>query len=464
MNTAKQIDEYKEFLESKSQNTVYDGFKPIIIHDFLFDFQKVLVEWAVEKGKAAIFADCGLGKTPMQLAWADNVLRHTNKPVLIVTPIAVGYQTIREGEKFGIECKKSHDGSPTGNITVTNYERLHLFNPSDFSGVVCDESSILKNFDGKRKAVVTEFLRTIPYRLACTATAAPNDYIELGNTAEALGEMGFMDMLSRFYKNDNNTSDTRRRWSTTGGSAPKWRFKKHAEVHFWKWVASWARALRKPSDLGFDDDGFVLPDLITRETTIKVSRRFDGQLFVRPALSLPEQREERKITITERCEEVARKVQGNFSAVVWCHLNEEGDLLEKIIPDSKQVSGSDSEEKKEEIFIAFQSGQLRVLITKPKIGAFGLNWQHCSHITFFPSHSYEQYYQAVRRCWRFGQKNKVEVDIITSEGELSVLKNLQRKSDAADKMFDYLIKFMNDSIKIDNLQTYSNQMEVPSWL
>jgi len=455
---------YQAFLESKSQYGIDEGFNPVDLPSFLYPFQVDLTTWALRRGRAAIFADCGLGKTPMQLVWADQVRRHENKPVLIVTPLAVGHQTIKEGTKFGIECHRSQDGTPRSPITVTNYERLHLFNPQDYSGVVCDESSILKNFDGRRKAVVTEFMRTLPYRLLCTATAAPNDYIELGTSSEALGHMGHMDMLGMFFKNTQGSIDIKRSWRMHGGSAPQWRFKRHAESNFWRWVCSWARALRKPSDLGYSDDGFILPELIERETVVNASRPLDGYLFPVPAGNLQEQREERRETITERCERVAEMVKHDRPAVVWCHLNAEGDLLEKLIPDAVQVSGADSDDKKEESFIGFSDGSIRVIITKPRIGAFGLNWQHCNHVTFFPSHSYEQYYQGVRRCWRFGQTKPVTVDIVTTEGEKEVLENLQRKSKAADTMFTELTRHMVNELTIKRDNSYTKKEEVPSWL
>jgi hypothetical protein len=455
--------EYGDFLAKKSQVRDDCGFDPVFMPDFLFDFQKELVSWTTRRGRSAIFADCGLGKTPMQLVWAKNIVKKTNKCVLIVTPLAVGYQTIREGEKFGIECRRSTDGKPAGKITITNYERLHLFDPNDFIGVVCDESSILKNFDGKRKAIITEFLRTRPYRLACTATAAPNDYIELGTTSEALGELGYMDMLNRFFKNDNNTSDIKRS-SHHGGDTAKWRFKHHAEIPFWRWVCSWARALRKPSDLGFNDGRFILPGLVENETIVKNESALPGELFVRPAVGLWEQRQERRLTIERRCEEVASRINGQGIAVCWCHLNDEGDLLEKLITDSVQISGSDSDDKKEEAFIAFADKKIRVLITKPKIGGFGMNWQHCHHVTFFPSHSFEQYYQGVRRCWRFGQTSPVLVDIISSEGESEVLKNLQRKAKAADLMFSHLVRFMQEAESINQDNQFTKREEIPAWL
>ena len=456
--------DYADFLSAKTQLSDGCGFDPVFMPDFLFPFQRDLVEWSVKMGRCAIFADCGLGKTPMQLVWAENVKRFTGKPVLIVTPLAVGQQTIREGEKFGIECVRSSDGSVKAGITVTNYERLHHFNTEDFAGVVCDESSILKNFDGATKALVTEFLRMRPYRLLCTATAAPNDYIELGTAAEALGQIGFMDMLNRFFKNDSNTIDTKRHYVAHGGMAPKWRFKKHAEQPFWRWVTSWARALRSPSDLGYSNDGFILPPLIERETIIENCEPLPGELFPKVAIGLKEQRVERRMTINRRCEIVAEKVQHKDPVVIWCHLNQEGDLLEELIPDAVQVSGDDSDQKKEEAFIGFSSGQIRALITKPKIGAFGLNWQHCAHMTFFPSHSYEQYYQGTRRCWRFGQTRPVVVDIVTSEGETNVLRNLQRKAEASNRMFEHLVAHMNDALHLKRGREFTKQEEIPSWL
>ena len=461
---------YEEFLERKSQLGSNDGFNPLWIPDFLFDFQKVLTEWAIKKGRAAIFADCGLGKTPIQLVWAENVVRKTNKRVLILTPLAVSHQTITEAEKFNIEAHRSHHGEIYDGINITNYERLHLLNSSDFIGVVCDESSILKSFDGKRRGEITEFMKKLPYRLLATATAAPNDYIELGTSSEALGYLGYTDMLSRFFKNNQNTISPSTylhrglNFSRLREDA-KWRLKRHAEIPFWRWVSSWARALRKPSDLGFDDGLFILPPLEEKEYLVDVKSLPSGFLFPLPAVGLKEQRDERRRSINERCEKVASLVNGRSDpALVWCHLNIEGDLLSKIIPDSEQVSGQDSDEAKEEKFLAFIKGQLRVLVTKPKIGAWGLNLQHCSHVTFFPSHSYEQYYQGVRRCWRFGQKKPVLVEIVTTKGELEVKKNLQRKALAADKMFTSLVSQMNESIKIDRGQKFKTVEEIPSWL
>jgi hypothetical protein len=452
---------YAEFIDDKTHLRNLDGFKPIWMPDFLFDFQKSLVEWAIEKGRAAIFADCGLGKTPMQLVWAENVVRKTNKPVLILTPLAVSHQTVKEAEKFGIECRRVSDGKASPGILVTNYERLDRFSAHDFGGVVCDESSILKSYDGARRGEITEFMKKLPYRLLCTATAAPNDYFELGTSSEALGQMGHMDMLNRFFKNDLNNSASGR----FHGEVIKWRLKGHAEIPFWRWVCSWARAIRKPSDLGFEDKRFVLPPLVEIEHMVSVKELAAGMLFSLPAVGLKEQRDERRRSIRERCEKAAELVAARKDqSLVWCHLNDEGDELEEIIDDGEQVSGDDSDEAKEEKFLGFANGDIRVLITKPKIGAWGLNFQNCSHITFFPSHSFEQYYQGVRRCWRFGQRKPVSVDIVCTEGEIGVLKNLQRKAAAADKMFSNLVAEMNRSLAIHSDTHFPLKEEIPVWL
>jgi hypothetical protein len=454
------LNDYRAFLEQKIQLDGDAGFAPIWMPDFLFDFQTALVEWSLRKGRAAIFADCGLGKSPMQLVFAENVVRKTNKRFLIATPLAVAAQTVREAEKFGIEAHRSNDGTAHKGITVTNYERLHLFNANDFVGVACDESSILKNFDGMRKAAITEFLRTRPYRLTCTATAAPNDYTEFGTTSEALGYLGHMDMLTKFFKNDQRGVHPNSVW---GGG--KWRFRGHAERDFWRWICSWARALRKPSDLGFDDDGFVLPQLITREHVVETKERRDGLLWAVPAMTLHEQRAERRRTIRQRCELAAALVADTGKPFVsWCHLNEEGDLLERLIPDGVQVSGSDPDEKKEETFIAFAKGEVRGIVTKDSIAGFGLNWQHCAHQTVFPSHSFERFYQCTRRFWRFGQRNDVITDMVTSEGEAGVLKNLMEKGERLERAFARLVEVMNSELSIDRMIPAGVPEVLPAWL
>ena len=451
---------YADFLTRKAQANGASGFKPPFVPDWLYPFQRDLVEWSVNMGRAALFADCGMGKTPMQLTWAENVRLHTGKPVLIVTPLAVSYQTEREAEKFGVGATVSRNGTPAGGITITNYERLEHFDTHDFGGVVCDESSAIKAFDGKRRALVTEFLRPHRYRLLCTATAAPNDYTELGTSSEALGYLGHMDMLNRFFTNKLNNSATGR----YRGQTMQWRLKGHAEEGFWRWAASWARALRKPSDLGYDDSGFDLPPLLHREHVVKAESPPDGQLFELPVAGLKEERDELRRTLTERCEAASDALSDANRAVAWCHLNDESTLLTKLIDGAVEIRGAEPVEAKEEKLAAFGSGEIRALVTKPSIAGWGLNWQHCHRMSFFPSHSYEQYYQAVRRMWRFGQENSVTVDVIATEGGRNALKNLKRKAEAADAMFDALTSHMRERTSIKRDDTHATEMEVPSWL
>jgi len=462
---------YQAFLESKSQIENNYGFEPKIVPSFLFDFQRNLIDWSVRKGCGAIFADCGLGKTPMELVWAQNIVEKTNKPVLIVTPLAVGPQHVREGEKFGIECGVSRVGDIHGKIVITNYQRLKYFNPADFAAVVCDESGILKSFDGETKGAIIEFMRKIQYRLLGTATPSPNDYTELGNSSEALGELGYIDMLKMFFKSENNSyaqggggGGTARRFSKSplGG---KYHFRGHAEQSFWRWVCSWARAVRKPEDLGCDNSGFILPELKIVEHIVKATTPRDDFLFDMPAITLQEQRAERRRTINERCELAAELVNRTGKpAICWCHLNEEGHLLEKLIKDAVEVEGNDTEEFKEETLSDFALGKIRVLVSKPTIAGWGMNFQHCAHQTFFPSHSFEQWYQAVRRSWRFGQKNPVKIDMIASEGESGVLSNLNRKQFAADQMFQSIVGMINNELRIQKTNQFTKNQQIPSWL
>ena len=448
---------YQDFLQNKKQISGMFGFKPLSIPDYLFDFQKYLLEWSLKKGRSAIFADTGLGKTIMQLVWADNVIRKTNKNVLILTPLAVSTQTIAEGEKFGIESKRSRDGKPKGKITVTNYQQLEKFDPDDFNALVCDESSILKNFSGQTKTNIIRFSCKMPYRLLCTATPSPNDFTELGNSSEALGELRYMDMLDQFFRDTQN--DKNPQWST-----PKYELKNHATHDFWRWIVSWARAVKKPSDVGGDDSKFILPELIENEHVLEVTKPLDGYLFPFNAITLREQREERKKTISERIEKIVSLCSKHPLSIIWADYNYEADALEKALPDCLQISGSDSDEKKEEKFNIFLKSGISNLVIKAKIGAFGLNWQHCNHMTFFPTHSYEQYYQGIRRCWRFGQKLPVTVDTVTTVGEGRVFQNIRRKAKEAEKMFKMLVEFMNNELKINQTEKFENKMEVPSWL
>jgi len=456
---------YQLFLKNKSQIGSNDGFKPLFTPDYLYDFQKHLVEWSLLKGRSAIFADCGLGKTPMQLVWGDNVVQKTNRAVLALTPLAVADQTIREAEKFGIKAYRTKDGSFKKCINVTNYERLHYYNPGDFAAVVCDESSAIKAFDGKRRRQVTRFLSKLKYRLLCSATPAPNDYVELGTSSEALGDLVQSEMITNFFR----SSDKQRHNLFKEGdfwNSQKWFLKPHADTPFWRWVASWARALQKPSDLGDYDDGpFVLPELKIEQHIIDHNYLLPGEMFTIIAKTLREQRAERRVTIKPRCDKVAELVSHNNPAVVWCQYNDEGNYLEKIIPDAIQVAGRHSDDEKEERLKAFSNNEIRVLVTKPRIGGWGLNWQHCGHHVFFPSHSFEQYYQSIRRSYRFGRTATVKVDIVTTKGERGVTENLKSKQMKAEQLFDKIVSEMANATSISSRENeHTNKLEVPSWL
>ena len=451
---------YEDFITSKSQHGERHGFKPIWLPDCLFDFQRHLVEWAIAQGRAAIFADCGLGKTLMQLVWAENVIRQTNRPVLLVTPIAVGIQTLTEAKKFGISAVRTRDGKMTNDnmIFITNYEQLHKYDSAQFAGCVCDESSAIKDFKSERKSAVVDFMRALPYRLLCTATAAPNDFWELGTSSEALGHLGFRDMVTMFFKQE--TSKDHHGWGRT-----KYRFRGHAEEPFWSWVCSWARSLRKPSDLGFSDEHFVLPPLVENNITIETAKPRQGLLFSVPAKDMREERAERRHSVTDRVEKACQvAIEHNGPTVLWGELNEETDAIERVVPDCVQVRGSMPDEAKEEALIGFSSGQIRRLVTKPKIGAWGLNWQHCCNIVTFPSHSYEQDYQLVRRCYRFGQTKPVTVTRIICEGEANILNSLSRKYQQSVRMFDSIVAHMRDSLHLVSADSFPNLERLPQWL
>lgn len=451
---------YKDFIHAKSRHNELAGFEPVWIPDFLFDFQAYMVDWALRQGRAAMFEDCGLGKTAQQLVWAENVVRKTNRPVMLATPIAVGAQTLKEAEKFGIVARKTRDGvmSDEACVWVTNYEQLHKYDPTRFAGFVGDESSAIKDYKSERKAVVTEFTRHIPYRLLCTATAAPNDFWELGTSSEVLGRLGFRDMITTFFRQE--TSKDGRGWGRT-----KYRFRGHAEHPFWSWVCSWARAMQRPSDLGFDDSRYKLPPLNETEIVVDVVKPRSGMLFAIPARNMQEERAERRNSIAERCAiaaEIAAKAKG--PCVTWCELNDEGDELTRCISGAVQVSGNDSDDEKEEKLTAFSSGQITRLVTKPKIGAWGLNWQHCRDVVVFPSHSFEQYYQLVRRCYRFGQTEPVNVSLVVCEGERGVLSSIRRKQEQATQMFSSLVAHMKDALHLVSKDVFPTKEEVPSWL
>jgi hypothetical protein len=420
--------EYEEFVQRKGfrfESSGIDG--PHKIPDSAFDFQRDIITWALKLGRAAIFADCGLGKTLMQLAWADNV----PGKVLILAPLAVAQQTIREGEKFGITNLEylPEDTDASGNI-ITNYERLDNFDLSKYSGIVLDESSILKNYTGKVRNTIIEKCQDIPYRLACTATPAPNDFMELGNHAEFLGVMSRTEMLSMYFVHD-------------GGETQKWRLKGHAEEPFWKWLCSWAVMIRKPSDLGYDDGGFVLPKLNYFHHVVKSEKAPEGMLFAVEAQSLQERQQARKASIEDRVAKCA-KIINDDQWLVWCNLNSESDLLKNAIEGAIEVKGSDSSEHKESSMLSFASGGIKTMVSKPSICGLGMNFQNCHNMAYVGlSDSFEQLYQSTRRCWRFGQKHPVNVHIITAETEGAVVKNIKRKEQDAKRMADEMVKHMS---------------------
>jgi hypothetical protein len=436
--------EYQKFLEQKKHSIGNFGFKANYIPEIAFDFQRHVIEKSVEKGRIAVFLDTGLGKTLVQLSIAKNVVNHTNKNVLILTPLAVAFQFILEAEKLGIEdVEYSKDGKFTKKIIICNYERLHYFDPKDFQCVILDESSILKNFDGKIKQEVTTFVKKIPYRFLSTATPSPNDFIELGTSSEALGYMGYMDMLGKFFKNNQNSVDSNNR-----NIGEKFYLKPHAEKDFFAWVNQWSIMAKMPSDLGFSNDRYNLPKLIVNKHIIENQSLFDvdGQMsmFVPIAKSMTEVRHEQKQTEEKRCEKAIELAQGKTS-VYWCNTNNESSILKHSDKNAVEIIGSQSIDKKEEILLAFANGEIERLITKAKMTSMGLNWQHCNHSVFFPTWSYEQYYQAIRRFWRFGQTKDVVIDMVISDGQTRVLEALQQKTQKAIELHENLTKNVNST-------------------
>lgn len=443
---------YDQFLESKRHLSVNYGIEPKFIPDGLFDFQKYAVEYSVKKGRCADFLDTGLGKTIIELATATNYVRHTNKPVLIITPLAVAFQFIKEARKFDIDdIEYSKDGTYKSKIVVCNYERLDKFNWQDFDCVILDESSILKNFEGAIKNQITSFLKKVKYRYLFTATPSPNDYIELGTSSEALGYLGYTDMLTRFFKNNNNNT-VKIGQVAMARQGVDWYLKPHAENDFWRWVASWSISMRKPSDLGFSDERHKLPELIENETIVKnvkpLAINGQSQLFNMPAMDFREIKAEVRATIKERCEMAVELANHHPITVYWVNLNDEADLVGQIDKDAIEIRGQMDLDKKEEILTAFSDGKIKKLITKTSITAFGLNWQHCNHTTYFPTYSYEQYYQAIRRFWRFGQQKPVIVDLVLSDGQTRIMQSLKVKKDKAIQMFQKLTENTNSDFKI----------------
>jgi len=438
--------EYKEFIENKKHSIGNFGFKVNYLPDIAFDFQKYIIEKAVLKGRIATFLDTGLGKTIVSLSIAKNIVNHTNKRVLILTPLAVAFQFILEAEKMGIDdVEHSKDGKFTKKIILCNYERLHYFNSNDFECVILDESSILKNFDGKIKQEVTSFIKKIPYRFLSTATPSPNDFIELGTSSEALGYMGYMDMLGKFFKANNNAID-----SSNRNIGEKFYLKPHAEKDFFAWVNQWSIMAKMPSDLGFSNERYQLPKLINNKHIVRNESQvsIDGQiqLFNIIAKDFNEIRFEQKQTEEKRCEKAVELANGKTS-VYWCNTNNESSILKSLDKNAVEIIGSQSIEKKEDILLAFANGEIERLITKAKMTSMGLNWQHCNHSVFFPTWSYEQYYQAIRRFWRFGQKRDVTIDMVISDGQTRVLEALEQKTQKAIQLHKNLTENVNSSFK-----------------
>lgn len=434
---------YEDFLAGKQHIPPSCGFevdKPAMnIH--MFEWQKDITRWALRKGRAALFEECGNGKTIQQLEFADQVAKREGMPVLIVAPLTVGAQTLREAQKFGYSaaiCRTQDDVTP--GINITNYEMLQHFDGRSFAGVVLDESSILKNYTGKMRNQIIEMFKDTPYRLSCTATPSPNDYMELGNQVEFLGIMSRTEMLATYFIHD-------------GSDTGKWRIKGHAEDRFWEWVSTWAMVLTCPGDLGYPNDGYILPSLNMTEHIVEVKSDGEYSLFgCEIAKTLTERRDARRASLRERCEQAAEIIAQNPDDqwVCWCDLNAESELLAEFIPNSEEVRGSDKPDAKEDALMRFANGALRVLITKPSIAGFGMNWQQCHNMIFVGlSDSYEQMYQAIRRCYRFGQKRPVNVHIVTSAAEGAVKANVERKEQQAAEMKRNMVQYTKEILRKD---------------
>jgi len=449
--------DYESFLAQKLIQDPKTGLDTDpTLSDQLFPFQADIVRWALRRGRAAIWADCGLGKTAMQLEWA----KHVPGPVLILAPLAVAQQTVREGRKFGVDVVYARSQESAGHITVANYEMLSKFDPAHWHGVVLDESSILKSYDGKTRTEIIETFQRTPFRLACTATPSPNDMMELGNHAEFLGVMSRTEMLATFFCHD-------------GGDTSQWRLKGHAERDFWRWLCSWAVSIRKPSDLGYADDGFALPELVMHDVCVRVETPTTGMLFPMEAGQLQERLQARRDTIDDSVAHCASIVNASKDAFIcWCNLNAESDALLAAIPDAVEIRGSDKPEIKEQRMLDFSEGRIRVLVTKPSIAGYGLNWQHCHNVAFVGlSDSYEDFYQAVRRCWRFGQEMPVNVYVVAAETEGAVVANIRRKEAQATMLSNSMVEHMQEAMqtmegtaRTKDPYRPNQQMEIPLWM
>lgn len=451
---------YDDFLKQKQVRYEPVGFDCEPENKFLFDFQKDITKWSLKKGKSALFLDTGLGKTLCQLAWADEICKKTKGTVLILAPLAVSKQTIQEGKKFGIDVNLCRTQSDVENgINITNYEMIHHFEPDKFIGIVLDESSIIKSFTGKTTQELNDLFIDTPYKLACTATPAPNDYEELGNHAQFLGIMSRTEMLATYFIHD-------------GGDTSKWRLKGHAEKEFWKWIASWAMVVKNPSDLGYDGSKYILPKLNITTHFVESPRTIDC-LIPMPVETLEERREARKESLNKRVEKTAELVEGLDNCLVWCDYNNESALLKKTIENSVEVKGSDTPEHKEKSLLGFANGDIKYLVTKPKIAGFGMNWQNCNNMIFCGiSDSFERFYQAIRRCYRFGQTKEVNVHIVLSQKEITVLDNIKRKESDSQKMSENMVNLTAEILKGEIKNTIretieykpKERTELPKWI
>jgi len=444
------MDNYNDFVQSKRRAEVATGHQPGALNENLFDFQSAIVGWAVRRGRAAIFADTGLGKTLMQLSWAHEVAAHTGGRVLVLAPLAVSEQTIEQGAQFGIEVRRVPQSGEmdADGIWITNYERMDAIDFTELHGLVLDESSILKAHDGKTRQRIIDAAQGVPYRLSCTATPSPNDFEELGNQCEFLGVMTRTEMLATYFVNDTGDTGT-------------WRLKGWGASKFWEWMGTWSVVVRNPSDLGFDGARYKLPPLEYIEHVIAADTPMNGELFARPAQTLTERRKAQRDSIEARCQALAAVVNADQGEpwLIWCHLNDEAELLQELIPGSVNVQGSDSPESKSTNLMGFAHGAIRVLITKPKIAGFGMNWQHCARMAFVGiDDSFEKFYQSVRRCYRFGQQRSVQVHIFTAENEGQILVNLKRKEIQHHQMSEQMVEHMKD-IMNNELKGQSNIIE-----
>lgn len=459
---------YADFIARKLTRVPPTGLSSVTTYDLpdgLFDFQASLVLWALRRGRAAIFADTGLGKSRMQLAWADAVHRLTGLDVLILAPLAVAAQTVAEGAEIGITVNQCRDGSEVQpGITITNYDRLHRFDTTRFGAVVLDESSVIKHHTSKTLQSLLDAFEHTPFKLCATATPAPNDWTELGTHAQFLGICSQVEMLAEYFVHD-------------GGETQLWRLKGHARGEFWRWVASWAAMVRSPADLGFDASRYNLPALRVQQHTTEAAAHdpsATGMLFALEANTLSERRDARRSSLDGRVAACAAMVNSDRQPwIVWCDLNAEADALKAAIPDAVEIRGSDDPDVKELRLMDFAAGRIRVLITKPSIAGFGLNWQHCARMAFVGvTDSWEAYYQAVRRCWRFGQLREVFVHIFASVLEGAVVMNLQRKERDARAMADALSAETHDAVmqEVTGVVRQSNPyspmrtVEIPPWL